>query len=164
MDDLKSKTAKGLLWGGIGNGAMQVLNLLFGVFLARLLSPGDYGIVGSLTIFSALAGIFSESGFILAIVNKRVVNNDDFNAVFWFNLGMSISIYTILWFAAPLIARFYSQPEMTSLSRFIFLGFVASALSATPTAWFFRHLEVKTRSTVQICALLISGIDRKSVV
>lgn len=157
-DDLKHKTAKGLLWGGLGNGAMQVLNLLFGVFLARLLTPADYGIVGALTIFSAIAGIFSESGFILAIVNKKNVTDDDFNAVFWFNMAMSLSIYILLWFAAPFIARFYSQPEMVRLSRFIFIGFVASALSATPTAWFFRNLEVKTRSTVQITALLISGI------
>ena len=157
-DDLKSKTAKGLLWGGLGNGLMQILNLLFGVFLARLLSPGDYGIIGSLTIFSALAGIFSESGFILAIVNKKEVSDADFNAVFWFNVAMSLSIYTILWFCAPLISKFYSQPEMTALARFIFLGFVASALSATPTAWFFRNLDVRTRSSVQIIALLLSGI------
>ena len=68
---LKRKTAKGLLWGGIGNGSMQLLNLLFGIFLSRLLSPSDYGVVGALTIFSATAGIFSESGFTLAIVNKK---------------------------------------------------------------------------------------------
>ena len=68
---LKEKTAKGLLWGGIGNGALQLLNLAFGIFLSRLLTPADYGMVGALTIFSALAGIFAESGFILAIVNKK---------------------------------------------------------------------------------------------
>ena len=54
---LKEKTAKGLLWGGIGNGALQLLNLAFGIFLSRLLTPADYGMVGALTIFSALAGI-----------------------------------------------------------------------------------------------------------
>ena len=41
---LKEKTAKGLFWGGIGNGVMQLLNLVFGIFLARLLSTTDYGI------------------------------------------------------------------------------------------------------------------------
>lgn len=158
MSELKDKTAKGLLWGGLGNGMMQVLNLIFGIFLSRLLTPGDYGVVGALTIFSAMAGILSESGFILAIVNKKEVTNDDFNAVFWFNVVTSLVIYAILWMCAPLIARFYAQPEMIPLSRFIFSGFVASALSATPTAYFFRNLEVKTRSAVQIAALALSGI------
>lgn len=158
MSELKEKTAKGLLWGGLGNGIMQVLNLVFGIFLSRLLTPADYGIVGALTIFSALAGIFSESGFILAIVNKQHVRDRDYNAVFWFNVAMSLTIYGILWLCAPLIARFYNQPEMVPLARFIFIGFVASALSATPTAYFFRNLEVKTRSSVMITALAVSGI------
>lgn len=52
---LKEKTANGLFWGGISNRAQQALNLVFGIFLARLLSPADYGMVGMLTIFSLIA-------------------------------------------------------------------------------------------------------------
>ena len=82
---LKQKTAKGLLWGGVGNGTLQLLNLFFGIFLSRLLSPSDYGTIGALTLFSAAAGMFADSGFVLAIVNKKQINDDDYNAVFWFN-------------------------------------------------------------------------------
>ena len=59
---LKEKTANGLFWGGISNGAQQALNLVFGIFLARLLSPADYGMVGMLTIFSLIATTLQESG------------------------------------------------------------------------------------------------------
>ena len=52
---LKEKTAQGLMWGGISNGIQQLLNLIFGIFLARLLSPTDYGMVGMLAIFTAVA-------------------------------------------------------------------------------------------------------------
>ena len=93
---LKEKTAKGLFWGGIGNGAMQLLNLVFGIFLARLLSTTDYGMVAVLTIFSAMAGIFSESGFILALVNKKEVKHEEYNSVFWFNISIGASLYLIL--------------------------------------------------------------------
>lgn len=158
MSELKDKTAKGLLWGGLGNGVMQLLNLLFGIFLSRMLSPGDYGVVGALTIFSALAGILSESGFILAIVNRKEVTEIYYNSVFWFNVAMSMTIYAVLWFCAPLIAGFYRQPEMVGLSRFIFTGFVFSALASTPTAYFFRSLNVEIRSKIQITALAVSGI------
>ena len=89
---LKEKTAKGLFWGGIGNGAMQLLNLVFGIFLARLLSTTDYGMVAVLTIFSAMAGIFSESGFILALVNKKEVKHEEYNSVFWFTLPHTFSL------------------------------------------------------------------------
>lgn len=154
---LKNRTAKGLLWGGIGSGSLQVLNLLFGIFLARLLSPADYGIVGALTIFSAIAGILTESGFILAIVNKKQVTDDDYNAVFWFNVLIGAVCYLSLFFLAPLIADFYRTPEMVSLSRFLFLSFLVGGLSATPTAYFFRNLLVKERSVIMIIAILVSG-------
>lgn len=93
---LKQKTAKGLLWGGIGSGTMQLLNLLFGIFLSRLLSPADYGVVGALTIFSAMAGLFAESGFTLAIVNRKNISHDDYNAVFWFNIVAGLGLYGLL--------------------------------------------------------------------
>ena len=70
---LKEKTAKGLFWGGFSNGIQQLLNLLFGIFLARLLTPADYGMVGMLAIFSLIASSIQESGFTAALVNKKEV-------------------------------------------------------------------------------------------
>lgn len=133
---LKEKTAKGLFWGGIGNGTMQLLNLVFGIFLARLLSTTDYGMVAVLTIFSAMAGIFSESGFILALVNKKEVKHEEYNSVFWFNISIGASLYLILFLCAPFIADFYHTPELTRLARFQFLSFFIGSFGTAPTAYF----------------------------
>ena len=46
---LKDKTAKGLFWGGLSNGMQQLLNLIFGIALARILDAEDYGMIGMLT-------------------------------------------------------------------------------------------------------------------
>ena len=59
---LRQKTAKGLFWGGLSNSLQQLLGLLFGIVLARLLSRSDYGMIGMLTIFSTIANILQESG------------------------------------------------------------------------------------------------------
>lgn len=135
-----------------------MLNLIFGIFLSRLLTPADYGVVGALTIFSATAGIFAESGFILAIVNKKEATDDDFNAMFWFNMVAGLFFYWLLFFLAPAIAGFYRQPEMTALSRFLFLSFVAGCTSTAPIAYMFRNLMVKERSQIQIIAVVLSGL------
>ena len=82
---LKEKTAKGLFWGGFSNGAQQLLNLGFGIVLARLLDASDYGMIGMLAIFSAIAGTLQESGFTVALANKQKVSHEDYNAVFWFS-------------------------------------------------------------------------------
>lgn len=154
---LKQKTAKGLLWGSVGNGTLQLLNLFFGIFLSRLLTPSDYGTIGALTLFSAAAGMFADSGFVLAIVNKKNADDNDYNAVFWFNLVSGTMFYCLLFGLAPLIARFYRQPEMTALSRFLFLSFFLGCVSGAPTAYLFRNLMVKERSTITIIAIMVSG-------
>ena len=50
-ETLKEKTAKGLFWGAMNNGAMQVIGLVFGIVLGRLLSPSDYGMIAMITVF-----------------------------------------------------------------------------------------------------------------
>ena len=93
---LKDKTAKGLLWGGISNGVQQLLNLAFGIFLARILTPADYGMVGMLAIFTAIAGTLQDSGFTSALANKKEVTHRDYNAVFWFSFLTGITLYISL--------------------------------------------------------------------
>ena len=92
---LKDKTAKGLFWGGVSNGIQQLLNLLFGIFLARLLTPADYGMVGMLTIFSLIATSIQDSGFTSALANKKEIKHEEYNAVFWFSIITSCCFYTI---------------------------------------------------------------------
>ena len=82
-ETLKEKTAKGLFWGGMSNAAQQLLNLGFGIILARKLSQADYGLVGMLTIFSLIAVSLQEGGFISALNRKKEVSHRDYNAVFW---------------------------------------------------------------------------------
>lgn len=155
---LKERTAKGLFWGGLSNGMMQLLNLTFGIFLSRLLLKSDYGMVGVLTIFSALANIFLEGGFIGAIVNKKEVRHEDYNALFWFNILGGFVVYGILFFCAPLIAAFYRKPELLPLSRFLFLGFLFSAMGTAPSAYYFRHLMVKERAKILMISMFVAGI------
>lgn len=154
---LKEKTASGLLWGGVSNTLQQVLSLLFGIFLARILDAQEYGMVGMLTIFSLMANSLQESGFSSALAIKGEVKNRDFNAVFWFSLFMGIVLYLLLFLLAPLIARFYNIPELTPLARFIFLGFLFSSMGTAQSAYLFRHLMVKKKAIAQLLGLAISG-------
>lgn len=158
MESLKEKTAKGLFWGGLSNGAQQLLNLVFGIFLARLLSTEDYGLVGMLTIFSLVASSLQEGGFIAALNRKKEVTHRDYNAVFWTCSLFSLAIYLTLFCCAPLIADFYDEPRLVPLSRYIFLGFFMTSLGIAPRAVLFRNMKVKEQSIVSFFSLLLSGI------
>lgn len=156
-ETLKEKTASGLMWGGLSNGVQQLLNLVIGIFLARMLTAAEYGMVGVLTIFSLIASSLQESGFTSALTNLKQATNRDYNAVFWFNVLTSIGIYAILYFCAPLIAKFYRQPALTALSRYLFLSFVISSFGIAHSAYLFRNLMVKQRTISVLIAQAISG-------
>ena len=157
MSELKDKTARGLLWGAMNNGVMQILNAVFGIVLSRLLSLSDYGLVGMLAIFTAVASALQESGFTSALVNKQDASDRDYNAVFWFSVLMGSTLYLILWGCAPLIASYFHQPDIIMLSKVAFLAIPLSAIGIVPQAYMFKHLMVKETTVIRISALLISG-------
>ena len=154
---LKEKTAKGLFWGGLGNGMQQLLNLFFGIFISRLLNADDYGMVGMLTIFMVIAAALQESGFTNALTNKKEVTHKDYNAVFWFSTLTGATMYIVLFFCAPLIAEFYHQPKLVPLARFLFIGFFISSSGIAHNAILFKNLMVKQRTLSQIIGLIVSG-------
>ena len=158
MSSLKEKTAHGLYWGTILQGGQQVLNLLFGICLARLLSPDDYGMVGMLTLFSAIATSLQESGFMAALANRPNPTARDYNSVFWTNILIGLSCYVVLFFCAPLIAFFFKTPELTALARYQFLGFLFASFNTAQSAVLFKNLMVRQRAISVITAMSVSGI------
>ena len=155
--NLKNATAKGFLWGGMSNAVCQLLNLFFGIYLANILGPDDYGPIGMLAIFSAIAGSLQESGFVAALANRKEVLHDDYNAVFWFNVIVSLLLYAGLYMAAPLIADYFHEPVLVELSRYSFIGFVVAGFGIAPSAYLFRELKVKQKSIALILSIIVSG-------
>ena len=155
---LKDKTAKGLFWGGLSNGMQQLLNLIFGIALARILDAEDYGMIGMLSIFSLIASTLQESGFTAALANKKNISHEDYNAVFWFSLFTSGLLYILLFFLSPYIAEFYHTPALIPLARYTFLGFFIASLGIAHNAYLFRNLKVKQKAFIQLTGLILSNI------
>ena len=155
---LKEKAARGFLWGGLNNGAVQVLGALFGIFLLRLLSPSDYGKIAMLTVFANLASTLQESGFMAALCNLKDPTHRDYNAVFWFNIMMGGSLYLLLYLCAPLIADFYHDADLLWLSRYMFLGFFITSFGTVQRAWLFRNMMNKQTCIIAIVSLVVSNV------
>ena len=154
---LKEKTARGLLWGALNSGSTQLLNLIFGIILGRLLTPAEYGIVGVLSIFTLIAGNLQSSGFTQALVNLKAPRNEDYTAVFWFNTLTSVVLYALLFLSAPLIARFFHQPCLVEVSRFVFLSFVISSFGIAHNAYMTKNMMNRELAIIGAIALLCSG-------
>ena len=156
-ESLKQRTAKGLFWGALNSGTMQVLNLIIGIVLARLLTKADYGIVGVLTIFTAIAGDLQSAGFTQGLVNIKHPTHRDYNSVFTFNVMVSVVMYTILFLCAPLIADFFRQPCLTGVSRLVFLTITISSLGIAHGGYMTKNMMNRELAIIGVAALLASG-------
>ena len=157
MSELKDKTAKGLLWGGLGNGAMQVIGLLLGLVMLNILSPADYGKIAVLLIYSNIATSLQDSGLTAALINKKEPTHEEYNSVFWFNILVSSLLYLLLWFAAPYIAEFNHDASLTPLARFLFCGFVINSFGTVQRAYLNGHLKVKQVNLIALFSVIMSN-------
>lgn len=141
----------------MNSGTMQVLNLIIGIVLARLLTKADYGIVGVLTIFTAIAGDLQSAGFTQGLVNIKHPTHRDYNSVFTFNVMVSVVMYTILFLCAPLIADFFRQPCLTGVSRLVFLTITISSLGIAHGGYMTKNMMNRELAIIGVAALLASG-------
>lgn len=117
MGQLRKETISGVKWGMLQKMTLQPLQLLYGMVLARLVTPEEMGIVGLTAIFFAVANQLATAGFGSALIRKLDRTEADTNTMFWFNLGMSFVLGMVLYLLAPWFAEFYQQPELLWLTR-----------------------------------------------
>ncbi len=156
--DLKTKTARTLKWNTFDKLATQLLYAVTGVVLANVLSKEDFGLVGTMLIFQAFANLFVDSGFSSALIQRKRPTQTDYSTIFYFNLLMSVCIYIILWFCAPIIAHTFSDERLIALSRVMFLSFIINATAIVQTNRLMKQMDVRMIAVSNFVGLLISGV------
>lgn len=158
QESLKNKTQKGLAWSMIERFATQGVQFLFGIILARLLSPDDYGIIAMPLVFLAIAQCFIDSGFSGALIRKTNLTEDDLSTAFYFNIGVGVICYLILFFTSPLIADFYNTPILADLLKVTALATLFNPLCAVQQAILTKKIDFKTQAIVSLAGALVSGL------
>lgn len=158
QDNLKQKTKKGLYWSAASNFANQGMRFVFGLILARLLSPDAYGVIGMLTVFLCVVQVFIDCGFSQALIAKQDRTQTDFSTEFYFNIGVGLIGYCLLFISAPFIADFYNMPLLTSVLRVVGLGVIINSLCVVQSAQFSIRLDFKTPAKIGVSTNLFSGV------
>ena len=156
-ETLKEKTAKGLFWGGLNSLTQQVIGVIFAIILGRLLDNADFGMMAMISVFSLIATTLQNSGFPTALANMKEPHDNDYNSVFWFNIIVGFSAYTVLFFCAPLIADYYNEPRLIPLCRYAFLSILIASFGTAQNAFLFKNLRAKQQAKAAMVAVLISS-------
>ena len=155
-NDLKRKAVSGMIWTALQKYSTMFITFISGIILARLLTPYDYGCIGMLSIFMVLAEAFIDGGFGSALIQKKNPTQEDYSTIFWFNIGMSVLMYTMLYFSAPFIARFYDIPLLCNVLRVQGLVLFIYALNVIQRNQLRKKLKFKVLSIVTIITSVTS--------
>lgn len=157
MASLKQQAYKGVFWTLLDKTSNQGLQFIVGIVLARILTPAEFGLVGMVTVFIAISMVFIDSGFSTALINKKNTTHDEESAVFWVNLLISMAVFAILWFVAPLIARFYEEPVLTDITRVLGFLLIIQAFSAIHITLLTKELDFKTQFKLTLTSKIVGG-------
>lgn len=157
MTNVKKETLSGAKWGMLQKLTMQPLQLVYGMVLARLITPEEMGIVGLTAIFFAIAGQLANAGFGAALVRKLNRTEADCNTMFWFNVAMSFLVSLVLFLLAPWFTRFYNQPELLWLTRASAFNMFISSTAGVHWALYQSRRDFKTPAIVS-CITSIAGM------
>ncbi|MBQ2438510.1 MAG: lipopolysaccharide biosynthesis protein [Paludibacteraceae bacterium] len=154
---LKNKAVNGVGWSAADAILGQGVTFLVGIVLARLLSPTEYGLIGIISIFIVVLNGVVDSGFSNAIIRKQDTTNDDYNTMFFTNLGFSLLLYVGLYFSAPAIATFFGREELVALTRAMGTILIINALSITQVTILTKKVDFKTKTKASLTSAIISG-------
>ena len=155
---MKDKAVNGVFWTSVERIGSQVLSLLVGIAVARILSPEDYGIIGMTAIFLAVASTLLDSGFGSALIQNQNRTETDYSTCFYFNIVVGLFWYVVLFLADPLIADFYRTPLLESVCRVLGLVFVFNSLTISQTARLTVEFRFRELCFVTLGTQLLTGI------
>ncbi len=143
-DNLKGKVARTIKWNLVDRVAQQVLYAVTGVVLARMLTQEEFGLVGALVVFQAFAMMMVDSGFSSALIQRKTPRALDYTTVFWFNMGVAVALYIILWFTLPAIAGLFGgDPRLIPLGRVLFASLPLNAAGIVQANRLMKAMNVK---------------------
>lgn len=157
-NSITNKTIKSVSWSAIERFSVQIIQFVISIILARLVLPSEYGLIGMLTIFIAIAQSFVDSGFSNALVQKKNRTELDYSTVFYFNIVISFLVYIILFFSAPYIASYYREPTLELICKWLGLSLIIQGLSVVQIAKLTVILDFKTQAKASLLAVIISGL------
>lgn len=155
---LKDKAINGVIWNSTGNFAALGIEFIIGIILARLLSPTEFGFIGTITVVISLSQVFVNSGFSQAIIRKQNCTQEDYSTAFFFNLGVSLLFFSILYFSAEAISIFFKNIELKPLIQVLGFGLIINSLSIIQQAKLTKRIDFKLQSKISILSSILSGI------
>jgi len=156
MKDLKERAVRGGLARLCGQAAILALRLGFMATMARLLDPGDFGLVAMVSVVTGIYGLFSTAGLSLATIQRATVTDEQISTLFWINIIVGVILGLLCLATAPVLVSFYHEPRLFWVTVTMGVGFVLSAGGVQHSALLQRQLRYVALAIIETVSLLVS--------
>ncbi len=148
----------GVKWTFLGNTGSHILQFLFGIALARLLVPADFGAIVTVQAFTGFVGMLAAGGLGQSLIRAKSAPEEDFYAVFTLQLLMGVLIYAAFYLLAPLVGSYFDNPLYTDLLRVTAISFMIRPFASIRFAWLNRGMLFSKRSVIELTVGLLTGV------
>lgn len=158
MINHRQNTINGMLWSISERFSLQGVQLVVSIILARLLEPAQFGLIGMLALFMALAQSILDSGFGSALIQKKDADHLDNCSIFYFNIFVGIVLSILLILSAPAIASFFDQPILVPLTRFLSLNIFINGFALVQSTILTKQMNFKAQLKINLISVVFSGL------
>ena len=156
--ELTKNVTSGVAWSVAEKVGSALLQAVVSIVVANSVMPMDMGIMAVLTVFTTLAQVVVDSGFSQTLIRKAAPTNEEYRAVFRFNILSSLILYALLSALAPFVARFYGWPLLATVAPVLFLLLPLNALCVIQNTIMVREFRFAQLSTITFLSSVISGV------
>ncbi len=153
-----NKSYKAVKWNGISSLLNQIVTILLGIILMRLLPPKDFGLLGMVTVFTGFLNVLKDGGLGASLIYKKRLHKLDLSTVFWFNLFMGIFLFSLVYGMSGPMANYYEEDRLVLIVKVYALLFIIMSTTVVHQSLLIKHLEFKKKFISEILALVLSGI------
>lgn len=157
METSKKNIISGMIWTFSERMLAQLVSLIVGIILARLLTPTEYGTVSLVTIFITISNVFVVNGFGTALIQKKRIDNIDYSTVLYFGIIFSLLVYIGLFLFAETISYFYNMPILIPILRVLAIKIPISSINSVQHAYVSRNMLFKKFFYSTLIGTIISG-------
>lgn len=159
MSEFRGRVLRALSWTAGGKVISQVISMGFGIALARMLTPDDFGLIAMMMVFTGFAGLLTDVGLGSALVQKKDITEVHYNTVFWTNLGLGAGLMGLILYFSPSIAAFYGREELAAIGYILSINFLLGALALVPRQRLVKDLTFKVIAIADLLGMIVAGIS-----
>ena len=154
---LGEQIRKGSLWLIAGGVSSRIIQFVFGIILARLLVPADFGLLVTVSVFTGIAGFFAGGGMGAALVRAKHVTKESFSTVFTIQLSISVLLYLFFFYISSYFAIRFEEPIYEQLLKVSALSFLLRPFMGVPNATLQREMRFKEKAYISFFSMLFTS-------